>query len=149
MGLDPAKLPKFLQDKLKAAGHGDMIAKAKRRNASPEADLQRDVAKLLDVELTPRNIWWSSTLNGVRLRTAKARGQARDQGLRPGLPDFVIVPLGMRGEQSIFFIELKVGKNKATAEQGAILDAVGPGAMAVCRSVAEVRKALQAWGLLL
>jgi hypothetical protein len=143
VALNPA-----LAAKLRAAGHGDMIAKPKRRNAQPEADLQKLVAQFLDAELTPRRIWWSSTLNGVRLKTARERGRAQEQGLRPGLPDIVIVPLTYPALTEAYFIEIKSARGTVTPEQAALAEALGPGRMAVCRSVDEVRVALVTWGMI-
>jgi len=142
VALNPA-----LAAKLRAAGHGDMIAKPKRRNAQPEADLQKLVAQYLDAELTPRGVWWSSTLNGVRLKTPRARQQAREQGLRPGLPDIVIVPLRPPLIPKVYFIELKSAKGTMTDEQASLRQAL-EGDMVVCRSVDEVCTALRWWGLI-
>jgi len=142
IALNPA-----LAAKLRAAGHGDMIAKPKRRNAQPEADLQKLVAQLLDELLTPHGIWWSSTLNGVRLKTARERGRAQEQGLRPGLPDIVIVPLKPPLIPKVYFIELKSAKGVLTDEQASLHEALN-GDMAVCRSVEEAYTALRWWGLI-
>ena len=119
----------------------------RRKNGSPEADLQKAVVQYLELALPKEaGVFWSATLNGIRVSRG-IRAGLRDQGLRPGVPDLVFIPLaGPRAGQT-FWIELKAEKGRPTPEQDALMDVLFPaGRGAFARSVHQVCAALSAWG---
>lgn len=143
IALNPA-----LAAKLRAAGHGDMIAKPKRRNAQPEAEFQAEVVRFLEDNLAGKAVMWSATMNGVRLRTPAARRKAHEQGLRPGVLDLVFIPL--RGHVSCgvsLWAELKSDTGKPTDAQQMVLDALGRKAC-LCSTFDELVDFLEAWAIL-
>lgn len=123
-------------------------AKPRKRRAQPEANLQRAVVQYLELALPPEaGVWWSSTLNGVRLTTPKARKDAKAQGLRPGLYDFVFIPLRGPDAGQGFFLELKSDDGRLTPEQTTLMNVLWPaGRGASARSVEQVCAALVAFG---
>ena len=125
-------------------------AKPKRRNFAPEASFQKTVATYLRLAL-PRDsgIWWSATLNGVRLSTEAARGKAKRSGLNPGLYDFIfIVRLPVPGliVGDTYHLELKSKTGSLTKEQRELMDALWPaGRGASAKTLEQVAAALVAW----
>lgn len=121
--------------------------KPKRRNASPEADLQEAVVKYLELALPPSaGVWWSASMSGVRLPSAAAKAKAKRQGLRPGMPDLCFIPLWGENHGETFWIELKAAKGQLSVEQTALMASLFPNRGAVARSVEQVSAALVAFG---
>lgn len=71
----------------------------------------------------------NASLNGVKLNIGQAV-KAKAQGMRAGYPD-MFLPV-KRGPFSGLFIELKYGKNKATAEQEWWLQALANQGFSCC-----------------
>lgn len=126
-------------------------AKPRRRNKAPEANFQKQVATYLRVAL-PREsgIWWSATLNGVRLSTEAARGKAKAAGLNPGLYDLVFIvvkPVHGLVVGDTYHLELKSKTGQLTKDQRDLMDALWPaGRGAAARNLDQVAAALRAWG---
>lgn len=122
--------------------------KPKRRNKSPEADIQKAMVAYLDVALPQPSpdYWWSATLNGIRLKTPRARQQAKEQGLRPGLYDIVFIKLSGPEAGDTYHFEVKSADGRLTAEQKTIMDVLWPlGRAASGKSVEDLCAALIAW----
>jgi hypothetical protein len=120
----------------------------KRRNAHPEADVQKEMVQFLDLALPQpsADYWWSATLNGVRLKTPRARGQAAEQGLRPGLYDLLFVKLTGEDAGQTYHFEVKGPDGRLTAEQKVLMDALWPtGRGASGKTVESLCAALVAW----
>lgn len=124
--------------------------KRRRRNRAPEANFQKTVATYLRMAL-PRSsgIWWSATLNGVRLSTEAARGKAKRAGLNPGLYDLIFIVLkpspGLEVGQT-YHLELKSQTGSLTKEQRELMDALYPaGRGAKARNLDQVAAALVSW----
>ncbi len=106
-----------------------------------EAQLHRAVAEYLDLVLLPP-AWWSTFPSGGG---GKARGgQLKGRGLKPGVPDILLV---QRGE--CFWIELKATNgrlSKAQQDTSGALAAAGCH-WTFCRSIEQVAEALKYWGI--
>lgn len=128
------------------------VGKTRRRNKAPEANFQKQVATYLRLAL-PREsgIWWTSTLNGVRLSTEAERGRAKSAGLNPGLYDIVFIvlkPIPGLLVGDTYHLELKSKTGSLTKEQRDLMDALWPaGRGAAARTLDQVAAALVAWGL--
>lgn len=124
----------------------------RRRNAAPEADLQKNATMYLRRAL-PRvsGIFWTATLNGVRIPTEAGRRRAKASGLNPGLYDFVFIVVAPTPGLVVgdaYFLELKSKTGRLTREQRELMDALWPaGRGASARTVEQVSAALVAWGL--
>lgn len=135
--------------KSKLFTEGVRPAKAARRNAHPEQDLQKAITSFLRVALPASSgIAWSSTLNGVKLATEAARRKSKEQGLNSGVVlDIALIPLHGPRMGVTHWIEVKVKGSYPSPEQRVVLAAMEPvGLAVVCRSVPEVYDALVAWG---
>lgn len=124
-------------------------ARPKRRNKQPEADLQELMVDFLDIALPQPSpdYWWSATLNGVRLPSARARAKAQRQGLRPGLFDLVFIRMTGPEAGQTYHFEVKAETGRLSPDQKRILDILfiaGRGASG--RSVESLCAALVAWG---
>lgn len=121
--------------------------KPRRRNASPEAGFQKTVTAYLERALPPEaGVFWSATMNGVRVSLG-VRATLRDQGLRPGVFDFVFIPLVGPDAGHTFWLELKAPKGRLTDEQSTLMDVLYPaGRGAQARTLEQVCAALVAWG---
>jgi hypothetical protein len=113
---------------------------AKAPRANPEAALQVQVARFLMLTL-PSDIEWTSSLAGAHLGVSQ-RSKMKAQGLRPGFPDLMFLI-----RRRTHFIELKAADGRLSPDQIRIHAAIHPDAIAVCRSVIEVRDALVRWGV--
>lgn len=103
----------------------------------------------LDLALPAQaGVFWSSTLNGVKV-TKKSVGRLTKLGLRKGVLDLVFIPLEGPLKGLTFWIELKSSTGKPTIEQKKIVEALGPDRACFARSVVEVQDALLRWGLTL
>jgi len=126
---------------------GTATAKPKRRNNHDEDDLQESVVAFLDLALPAQaGVFWSATLNGVRV-TKKAISRLHKLGLRRGVLDLVFIPLEGPLKGLTFWVELKSATGKPTHEQKKIVEALGPDRACFARSVVEVQDALLRWGL--
>lgn len=107
-----------------------------------EDALQRQVASFLNV--TCPDLIWFHPANG-EARDARTGAKLKAMGVRRGVPDLVFVlPTG-----KVAFIELKAPKGRLTPHQIAFAsdcDELGVPYL-VCRSLAEVQGALNAWGV--
>lgn len=105
-----------------------------------EADIHKQVARWLDVALTPASWWTTIPLGGGGV----IRGaHLKRSGAKKGSPDILIIHDGRA-----LFIELKAAKGRVSDEQGECHQAIwSAGAVVViCRSVDDVRRALLAFG---
>lgn len=130
----------------------------------PEAELQANVGAALDALLLPPSFWFSAAIGATRLTPQQAAALSR-AGVKRGLPDvFVIAPPTGR----LYGIELKrrrggqLSKTKVVrtrrgsprvlvgqVDRFAELEAAGMPPIAICRSVDEVLRKLQEWGVAL
>lgn len=118
----------------------------KKHRAHDEDDLQESVVAFLDLALPAQaGVFWSATLNGVRV-TKKSVGRLTKLGLRRGVLDLVFIPLEGPLKGLTFWIELKTATGRPTPEQTKIVEALGPGRACFARSVVEVQDALLGWG---
>lgn len=124
-------------------------SKPKRRNKSPEADFQKAVVAYLERALpSETGVWWSASMSGVKLPSAKAKGQARDQGLRRGMFDICLIPTRGPDAGQTFWLELKSATGSLTPEQTKLMNVLFPaGRGASARTLEHVCAALTAWGL--
>lgn len=128
---------------------GAASAKPKRRNNHDEDDLQESVVAFLDLALPAQaGVFWSATLNGVRV-TKKSIGRLTKLGLRKGVLDLVFIPMEGRLVRNTYWIELKSDTGRPTIEQKKIVEALGPDRACFARSVVEVQDALLRWGFIL
>ena len=118
----------------------------KKARAHDEDDLQESVVAFLDLALPAQaGVFWSATLNGVRV-TKKSIGRLHKLGLRKGVLDLVFIPLEGPLKGLTFWIELKSATGTPTIEQRKIVEALGPDRACFARSVVEVQDALLRWG---
>lgn len=124
-------------------------AKPKRRRIKREAPVQEAMVEYLDLALPEGcGVWWSATLNGVRLTTAKARGDAAKQGLRKGLFDLIFVKLRGPDAGQTYHFEVKAERGSLTPEQRMLLDVLFiAGRGATGKTVDQLAAALVAWGM--
>lgn len=93
-----------------------------------EDDLQKSVARYLDMHPKTRDRWWHTPNGGQRHVRVAAR--LKSHGVKPGIPDCLIIrpfrsmvvdesALGRASSKRMngLGIELKVGKNKPTPSQ--------------------------------
>ncbi len=109
-----------------------------------EDKLQCDVVAYLRLVLDLRRYLVAAVRNEAK-RSEREGALAKSMGLLPGIPDLVIIgPLC-----AAYWIELKTDAGKLSAEQEAVrLWMVGNGVPhAICRSVDQVRAALDAWNI--
>lgn len=121
--------------------------KPRRRNVKREAPIQEAMVAYLDLALPPAaGIWWSATLNGVRL-TPRQQGEAARAGLRKGLFDLIFVRLTGPDAGQTYHIEVKAPGGSLTPEQKVLMDALwAAGRGAVARNPSQLCAALTAWG---
>lgn len=122
--------------------------KPRRRNAAPEAMLQKAVLAYLAAALPPQaGVFYSANLNGVFLPGSRAKARVKEMGVRPGLPDLCFIFLTGERIGETYWIELKAPNGRPTAEQKVIVDALWAGGRGCyARSVEQVCAALVAWG---
>lgn len=77
-----------------------------------EHALQVAVAHMLQIVLDPERTWWSGIDHAAKL-SARYGGDRKRRGIRPGLPDFIIMPQNM----PVLGIELKTNKGKLSPPQ--------------------------------
>ena len=120
----------------------------KKRRQQPEANLQASVVQYLERALPPEaGVWWSASMSGVRLPSARATARAKAQGLRKGMPDLCFIPLRGPNAGEAYWIELKADKGKLTDEQAALMNVMFPaGRGAEARSIDQVAAALARFG---
>lgn len=123
--------------------------KPKKRRAQPEADFQKSAVAYLRLALPDGcGVWWSATLNGIHLKTPKARKRAKEQGLNPGLYDLIFVKLKGPGAGQTFHFEAKSATGTLTVEQAALMAVLGPaGRAAKGSTLDELCDALVAWDM--
>lgn len=124
--------------------------KIKKPRATPEDDLQSSVVAFLDLALPAGcGVFWSATLNGVRVQP-KTRYKLKRLGLRSGVPDLVFVVLYGPRAGSTYWIELKAKGGSVHGGQKLVLPAmINAGTGAVCRDISQVVDALTGWGIAL
>jgi hypothetical protein len=86
--------------------------KPKRKNKSPEHEIQVRVVKLL--KSMPSQPLFSSTVGGVKVALHTAR-RMKEAGYNKGIPDMLIFE--PKGDYIGLAIEIKAPKGKASAEQ--------------------------------
>lgn len=123
--------------------------KKKRRRVKREAPVQEAMVAYLDLALPEGcGVWWSATLNGVRLTTPKARGDAARQGLRKGLFDLIFVKLRGTEAGQTYHFEVKADGGSLTPEQRLLLDVLWvAGRGATGKKVDQLAAALVAWNM--
>jgi hypothetical protein len=145
---------------LKRKGLEDMIpGTPRRRNGTPEENEQRRVVTMLD-RLLPAGgpVFWSATLNGVRVATG-LRARLKGMGLRPGVLDLVFIPLVTPVTDPLrlqcasvgvaHWIEMKTEKGRLSTEQQRLFDTLYPMGLAqVCRTAGEVEDQLRTWRMI-
>ena len=123
----------------------------------PEQYLHEQVARILDLELSPPVHWTTFPAGSVPLPPAFAAKLWR-MGLKPGWPDILLL------HNRLFGIELKVANGRLTktrtvrTRRGGLrviegqadvfprLEAAGM-SLAICRSAEDVLRALDTWGI--
>lgn len=120
----------------------------KRRRKQPEANLQASVVQYLERALPPEaGVWWSASMSGVRLPSARAKARAKEQGLRRGMFDLCLIPLRGPNAGETYWLELKSDEGSLTEEQERLMNVLFPaGRGAEARSIDQVCAALVAWG---
>lgn len=116
-----------------------------KRRRHEEDDTQINLVKHIELRAAPGVVWYLIRNHGKRSRAAFGRDKA--MGLRNGAGDlgFVLPPNGQAA-----FLELKVGKNTATADQEKFgEDVTAAGAYyAVAWGLDDALKILTIWGVL-
>lgn len=112
----------------------------------PETALQIDIlAELRRHGVEPVAVPNGAVLAGDARQRAIQMNSLKKQGLKVGFPDLVaLMPFGRVG-----FIEVKCAGEQLTDKQAAVHDyliALGH-RVVVCRSVADVRETMAAWGM--
>ena len=118
---------------------GPKTARAPRNN--PEHDLQVAVCQFLRFALPP-DVEWSSSLSGAFLGPSQ-RSKMKASGLRPGVPDMVLIIPG----KGAVWIELKSDVGVVSPDQKRWALAIGAQRWRLCRSVQDVYNALVSWGI--
>lgn len=109
-----------------------------------EHALQVAVAHMLQLVLDPERTWWSAIDHGVGKLGKRAAGMMKARGVKPGLPDFVILVPGPEGSIPLG-IELKINKGKLSPAQVELHEAwtrMGV-RIFVARSLEEVQEILE------
>lgn len=120
--------------------------KPRRRNVQREAPIQRTFVQFLDLALDPLEVWWSATLNGVRL-TKKQIGEAKAAGLRKGLYDLIFVRLTGPDAGQTYHFEVKAPGGSLTAEQKMLMTVLAKaGRGASGKTLEDLYAALMSWG---
>lgn len=106
-----------------------------------ETDLHRAVAAYLAVVL-PLGAWWTTVAHGGFRVPAQVGARLKSMGLRPGVPDLMIVHDGRA-----LFVELKARRGVLSDQQRDCITSLrGAGAsVAICRSIDDVARALLEW----
>lgn len=117
-------------------------ARKGKRNATPEADLQRAVVGYLKYALPPGLYRVRAGMEGAR-RSMWEGARAKELGLDRGWPDLMLFS---RKARAYRWIELKAPKGVLSADQKAMQADLGDH-MAVCRTIEDVERALIAWGI--
>jgi len=79
----------------------------------PEQALHLAVAHMLDVVLDPDRTWWTSIDHGVGKLGWKEAGIRRARGVKPGIPDIILMPQ----DTPLIGIELKSATGYASEPQ--------------------------------
>lgn len=114
-----------------------------KRRAQPETKLQQAVATYLTVVLQPP-VWWTTIGHGGFRLDARTAGRLKSMGLKPGVPDLLLVHEGRA-----HWIELKAEKGKLSPAQLDTHEKLMRAGAAphVCRSVDDLRRSLALWGI--
>jgi len=146
MGWPPSE--KHLIVKRDALGR-PLAPKPKRRVVQREAPIQKTMVEYLDLALIPSQVWWSATLNGVRL-TKKQISEASALGLRKGLFDLVFVRLTGPAAGQTYHYEVKAPGGSLTAEQRVLLEVLSKaGRGASGKTLDHLYETLSDWGFAL
>ena len=108
-----------------------------------EAALHKTVAEYLALVL-PSTVYWSTISHGGFPLHPRIAKRLKDAGLRPGVPDIMLVHEGMAR-----FIELKSYKGVTSPAQKQAhkdIERAG-GCVAICRNLPEVDGVLRGWGI--
>lgn len=122
----------------------------RRKNDNPEEKVQAAIVSWLELALPPGcGVFWSATMNGVRV-SAAIRAKLKAAGVRPGVLDLVFVVLWDVGELKAgdtYWLEVKSATGQPTPEQKVVMAALwSRGRGAYARSVEQACAALSAWG---
>jgi|SRR5215468_9580948 len=106
-----------------------------------EHNLQVAVAHMLQVVLDPERTWWSALDHAAKL-SPRYGGERKRRGVKPGLPDFMIM---FGGNGQIIGIELKTDKGRLTPDQTQVSIDWGSfgNPIYVARSLEEVQEILE------
>jgi hypothetical protein len=85
------------------------------RRVYREHSLQIAVAHMLDVVLDPKRTWWTAIDHGVGKLGFKEAGIRKARGVKPGIPDIIIMAHGIW--PPLIGVELKAGRGEATEAQ--------------------------------
>lgn len=121
-----------------------------RCGLTPEEKLHLSVAAFLSVALRAP-VWWSTIGHGSRIGI-RERAMLKAKGLKPGIPDIVILmpqPIGVALGCIAIGIELKADHGRASDDQlAAHADLTVAGMrIGVCRSVDQVIELLERHGI--
>jgi hypothetical protein len=110
-----------------------------------EHSLQIAVAHMLQLVLDPVYTWWSAIDHGVGKLGPAESGIRKRRGVKPGLPDFIILKERNETYASLIGIELKVDKGKLSPSQEEVQFAwIGLGQRHyVARSLEDVQTILE------
>jgi hypothetical protein len=117
---------------------------ARKLLQAKEFETQCMVADLLNRWKTPG--WFASHIGHGERRELKAAQRLKRGGLKPGLPDFIIV--GPSTTCGFHFLELKKYPNKLTPEQKIVADVIvsAQGKYAVAYGFDAAVAVLKGWG---
>jgi hypothetical protein len=126
----------------------DLLTRTEARKllSAKEFDVQCMVADDLNRWLKPG--WFASHIGHGEKRDLKAAQRLKRGGLKPGLPDFIII--GPSKTCGFHFLELKRAPNKLTEEQKAVADVIesAQGKYAVAYGYEAAKAVLIEWGAL-
>jgi hypothetical protein len=114
------------------------------RRVYREHSLQIAVAHMLDVVLDPKRTWWTAIDHGVGKLGFKEAGIRKARGVKPGIPDIVIMARDFPYQPIVIGIELKAGRGDLSEAQIEVRDewlSMGHGVY-VARSLEEVQDIL-------
>lgn len=84
----------------------------------PEHALQIAVAHMLQIVLDPERTWWTAIDHGVGKLGVVEASQRKKRGVKPGLPDLMLLVYG--SWPCLIGIELKAGKGVVTEAQRSV-----------------------------
>src|SRR5215468_2540906 len=110
-----------------------------------EHALQVAVAHMLHVVLDPERTWWSAIDHGAGKLSKASAGMMKARGVKPGLPDFIVMWMSHHLSGEMIGIELKTDHGRLSASQEEIAERWGGLGFSVyvARSLEEVQEILE------